>query len=139
MNYGIWMTSTERIQAGFEAINGSGYFVTSPNTYNDGQWHHAVVTNDGANVTLYVDGVQVATESTSGASPDRSGTKPVTVGANSIITPPGKFFTGEVDEVRVWNDALNAQQVEDAFTGSGFNSTEQVLHLSFGGSGGVEE
>ena len=49
MNYGIWMTSTEQIKAGFETSSGADQFVTSVNTYNDGQWHYAVVTNDGIN------------------------------------------------------------------------------------------
>ena len=137
MNYGIWMTSSERIQAGFEAVGGANHFVTSPNTYNDGQWHYAVVTYGGSTVILYIDGVQVGTKSTSGASPESTGTKPVRVGANSRLTPPGNFFTGEIDEVRVWNDDLTAQQMADAFAGSSFNNAEQVLHLAFGGSGGA--
>ena len=85
-------------------------------------------------VILYIDGVQVATKSTSGASPETSGTKPVRIGANSRITPPGNFFTGEVDEVRVWNDDLTTQQVTDAFSGSSFNTAEQVTYLSFASS-----
>jgi hypothetical protein len=131
MNYGIWMTSSERLQAGFEAVGGADHFVTSANTYNDGQWHYAVVTYSGSTVILYVDGQQVGTKTTSGASPETSGTKPVRVGANSRITPPGNFFTGEVDEVRVWNDDLTTQQITDAFSGSSFNSAEQVTYLSF--------
>ena len=83
LNYGIWMNSAEQVKAGFEASNGADYIVTSPNTYNDNIWHYAVVTYDGATVKLYIDGVQVATKSTAGASPDSSGTKPVRVGANS--------------------------------------------------------
>ncbi len=132
MNYGIWMTSAEKIQAGFEAIGGGAdHFVTSPNTYNDGQWHYAVVTYGGSTVILYIDGVQVGTKSTSGASPETSGTKPVRVGANSRVTPPTNFFTGEVDEVIVWNDDLTTQQISDAFAGTSFNTGEQVLYLSF--------
>ena len=73
--------------------------------------------------------VQVGTKSTSGASPETSGTKPVRVGANSRITPPGNFFTGEVDEVRVWNDDLTTQQVTDAFAGTSFN-TGRTGHIS---------
>jgi hypothetical protein len=132
MNYGIWITSTEKIKAGFETSSGTDRYVTSANKYNNGQWHYAVVTNDGSNVRLYIDGVQVATKSTSGASPETSGTKPVRVGANSRVTPPGNFFTGQVDEVRIWNDDLTAQQVADAFAGASFNMAEQVLHLPFG-------
>jgi len=134
-NYQISMTSAERIKVGFETSTGADQFVTSGNTYNDGQWHFAVVTNDGSNLRLYIDGVQVAVKSTGGASPESSGTKPVRVGANSRVTPPGNFFTGEVDEVRVWNDDLTAQQVADAFSGSSFNTAEQVLYLPFTSSG----
>ena len=126
------MTSTEQIKAGFETSSGADQYVTSVNTYNDGQWHYAVVTNDGSTVRLYIDGVQVATKSTGGTSPESSGTKPVRVGANSRVTPAGNFFTGEVDEVRVWNDDLTVQQVADAFAGGSFNTGEQVLHIPFG-------
>ena len=51
---------------------------------------------------------------------------------NSRVTPPGNFFTGQVDEVRAWNDDLTTQQVADAFTGASFNTAEQVLYLPFG-------
>ena len=131
-NYQISMTSAEIIKVGFETSTGADFFVSSPNTYNDNQWHYVVVTYDGsANLILYIDGVQVASKSTGGASPETSGTKPVRIGANSRVTPPGNFFTGEVDEVRVWNDDLTAQQVTDALLGNSFNTAEQVLYLSF--------
>jgi hypothetical protein len=132
MNYGIWMTKSEKINAGFESISAADHFVTSTKTYNDNQWHYAVVTYGGSTVILYIDGVQVGTKSTRGASAETSGTKPVRVGANSRVTPPGNFFTGQVDEVRVWNDDLTIQQVADAFAGTTFNTAEQVLYLPFG-------
>src|SRR6185436_8346828 len=131
MNYGIWMTSTEKVKAGFETSSGADQYVTSLNSYNDGQWHYAVVTNDGITLRLYVDGVEVATKALAGASPENTGTKPVRVGANSRVTPPGNFFTGEVDEVRLWSSALDASQISSAFGGT-FNSNGQVLHLPFG-------
>src|ERR1044071_3076256 len=134
LNYGIWMTSTEKVKAGFETSTGADQYVTSLNSFNDGKWHYAVVTFGGSSIILYVDGVQVATKSTLGSSPESSGTKPVRIGANSRVTPPGNFFTGEVDEVRVWNDDLTTQQVSDAFAGNSFNTAEQVLYLPFGTS-----
>ena len=132
LNYGIWMTSAEKIKAGFETSSGADQYITSANKYNNGQWHYAMVTNDGSAVRLYIDGAQVASKSTSGASPETSGTKPVRVGANSRITPPGNYFKGEVDEARIWNDDLTGQQRADAFSGTSFNTDEQVLHLAFG-------
>jgi hypothetical protein len=131
MNYGLWMTSTEKVKAGFETGTGVDQYVTSVNSYNDGQWHYAVVTNDGSNIILYIDGIQVATKALAGASPENTGTKPVRVGANARVTPPGNFFTGEIDEVRIWNDDLTAQQISDAFAGISFNTGKQVLFLNF--------
>jgi hypothetical protein len=54
MNYGIWMNSAERIVAGLETSSGIDHLVSSPNTYNDGQWHYVVVTNDGSTVRDYI-------------------------------------------------------------------------------------
>ena len=60
-NYQISVTSAEVIKVGFETRTGADFFVSSPTTYNDNQWHYAVVTYDGSsNLILYIDGVQVA-------------------------------------------------------------------------------
>jgi hypothetical protein len=91
-----------------------------------------VVTYGGSTVILYIDGVQVASKSTSGASPDTSGTQPVRIAANSRVTPPTtNFFTGDIDEVRAWNDDLTPTEQANAFAGTSFNTGEQVLYLDF--------
>jgi hypothetical protein len=128
MNYGIWMTSTERIQAGFETSTGPNYFATSPASYRDGKWHYAVVTYDGSTVRLYVDGVQVSSLSTS-ANPDNTGTRPVRIGANSLTL--NGYFTGNVDEVRIWNRALSSTEIANAYNNGLFDTTGQVLYLPF--------
>ena len=139
INYGIWMNSAEKIKGGFESSAGTDYYTTSPNSYNDNQWHYAVVTYGGSTVILYIDGVQVASKSTSGATPDSAGTKPVRVAANSRVTPPTtNFFVGEVDEVRVWKDDLTSTEQANAFAGTSFNSGDQVLYLDFSGVDGGE-
>src|SRR6186713_3479014 len=132
INYGIWMNSAQKIKAGFESSAGTDYYTTSPNSYNDNQWHYVVVTYGGStNLILYIDGVQVASKPTGGAAPETSGTKPVRIGANSRVTPPSNFFTGEIDEVRVWKDDLTPTEVTNAFTGTNFNTADQVLYLDF--------
>ena len=50
MNYGIWMTSSEQLRGGFETSSGLDRFATSLNTFNDGKWHHGVVTFDNSKV-----------------------------------------------------------------------------------------
>jgi hypothetical protein len=128
-NYQISMTSTEQIKVGFETSTGADQFLTSPLTYNDNEWHYAVVTNDGSTLTLYIDGTAVTSKSVAGSSPENTGTKPVRVGANSRVTPPGNFFTGDADEIRIWNSALTASEVANAFGGT--FKPGHVLYLDF--------
>ena len=128
------MTSNERIQAGFEASACRDYFASSPasQNYNDGRWHYAVVTYDGSTVRLYIDGTQVASTPTSGATPDNTGTQPVRIGANSRSL--SLYFTGNADEVRVWNRAISPTEVTDAYNNGVFNTSGQQLYLPFGTS-----
>jgi hypothetical protein len=66
-----------------------------------------------------------------GASPENTGTKPVRIGANSRVTPPGNLFTGELDEIRIWSVGLTAQQIASAFAGTDFTTSKQVLYLDY--------
>src|SRR6188508_75969 len=127
MNYGIWMTNAEKVGAGFETSSGNAIFATSPLSYSDGKWHYAVVTFDGTTVTLYLDGLPVGTRIASGM-PDSGGEEPIRVGANSDGL--SNFFVGNVDEIRVWNAALTAQQVADAYNGK-FDTKGQIEYLDF--------
>jgi concanavalin A-like lectin/glucanase superfamily protein len=52
MNYGIWMTNKQKIEAGFETSNGTDTYLNSPGPYNDSQWHYAVITYDGSILNL---------------------------------------------------------------------------------------
>jgi hypothetical protein len=127
MNYGIWMTNAEKVQAGFETSTGRPMYATSPFSYSDGKWHYAVVTFDGSLINLYVDGALVATKPASG-SPDNGGNQPVRMGANSEAL--SDYFIGDVDEIRVWKSALTLEQVIDAYNGNP-NTKNQVLYLDF--------
>jgi Concanavalin A-like lectin/glucanases superfamily len=127
MNYGIWMTNAEKVSGGFETPNGNAFFATSPLSYGDDKWHYVVVTFDGSTLTLYLDGLPIATKSTSG-SPDSGGEEPIRMGANSQIL--NNFFIGNVDEIRVWKSALSAQQVIDAYNGN-FNTKDLIEYLDF--------
>jgi hypothetical protein len=127
MNYGIWMSSAETIRGGFETTSGSAFYATSPLSYSDGNWHYAVVTFDGSAIGLYIDGLPVATKSAS-ASPDSGGDEPIRMGADSQTL--NNYFIGNVDEVRIWKNALTPQQVIDAYNGN-FNPKDLVEYLDF--------
>ncbi len=131
MNYGIWIGcngNQGKVQAGFEDANGRDYFVTSSNTYNDGQWHYAVVTYNGNTLRLYVDGMLVAYRDNINAIPDYNGTRPLVIGKNSYDN--SRYFIGDIDEVRVYNRALTEQEVVDAYNNGVFASDGLVVYFN---------
>jgi len=131
MNYGLWITDNNEVEGGFEATSGDNFFVKTPNKYNDGKWHHAAVTYNGSAVSLYVDGKQIGKLATNNATIDNTGTQPLRIGANSLNLD--KFFTGDIDEIRLWDRPLTLSEVEKAYTENKFNTTGQVFLLSYGG------
>jgi phosphatidylserine/phosphatidylglycerophosphate/cardiolipin synthase-like enzyme len=127
MNYGIWMNSAEKLVAGFESSSGTDYFVSSPISYRDNSWHYAVVTFSSSTLKLYVDGQMIGSKSTNGALPDNKATYPLRIGANS--QQKNLFFNGQIDEVRLWNRALSANEILSQYTSASFNTNGQLQHL----------
>lgn len=126
MNYGIWMTSSEKVEGGFETSSGSNRYAVSSSSFNDEKWHHGVVTFDGSIVRLYVDGVQVGTRTTA-STPEMSGNHPLKIGANSRSI--SNLFTGSIDEVGVWNRALTTLEIAN-LTKNKVPSTDDGLAYS---------
>ncbi|MFC7303372.1 exo-alpha-sialidase [Streptomyces monticola] len=77
--------------------------VRTTSAYNDGQWHHAVLRRGGGQLSLTVDGVTAA-------GPDVPGTVTRNSGFGVHIgqrLDSRAHFTGAIDEVRVWDRALD--------------------------------
>ena len=88
----------------------SAYSVLGTSLINDGNWHHisGVVTNaNGANPTamLYVDGILEATLSVPNL--NLLSNDPFYIGADYWDS----YHSGDIDDVRVWNRALNANEI----------------------------
>ena len=129
MNYGIWLNRSGNIIAGFESVKGVDYTVSSNYKYNDGKWHHAVVTYDGNSVlTLFMDGKFNARKHTQ-ETPDTTGIQPIRIGSNSLQAR--NFFTGFIDEVRIWNKTLDDSEVLSGYVNNTFNKEGQFVYLSF--------
>jgi len=94
----------------------TGFSMPSNITVNDGKWHHVVAVFDPAGVyaKIFVDGI------------DRSGTmsgllqSSIAVSARNLAigagyaasaTPNAYFFDGLIDEVRIWNKALDEGEI----------------------------
>jgi len=138
MNYGIWMNSNGNIVGGFETMDGVDITARSDKRYNDGTWHQAIVTYDGNdNLKLYVDGNQIGSNKTNGVTPDLTGTKPIRVGSNSF--KPEYYYTGIIDEVRIWNRTLEQPEVLKGYLNNTYDENMQIVHSSFEEDGNSQE
>ncbi|MEC4005945.1 LamG-like jellyroll fold domain-containing protein, partial [Flavobacterium sp. SUN052] len=92
----------------------SGLYIVGENndfdtgyTINDNNWHHIAVTFDGSNLLVYVDGVVVATTT---KSYNTTGSL-FSVGGTFRSSFWGEFYQGNLDDVRIWNVARTATQI----------------------------
>jgi hypothetical protein len=70
-------------------------------------WTHLASTYDGTTLTLYVNGTAVTSRPVTGTITASTG--PLHIGGNSIW---GEYFTGVIDEVRVYSRALSAAEIQ---------------------------
>jgi hypothetical protein len=129
MNYGIWFSKNGNIQGGFETQSGENYEVNSSRKYNDGKWHYVLLSYDDSMLKLDIDGKQISTKNTNGAIPDSTGKEPLRIGANSL--EKGNYFTGKIDEVRIWNRGLTNSEISQIYANNTFDSRGQIVYLDF--------
>jgi Concanavalin A-like lectin/glucanases superfamily/Bacterial Ig-like domain/Bacterial Ig domain len=72
-----------------------------------GQWQHLAATYDGTTARFYIDGTQVASRSVSYSIGNSDTWR---IGAYG--SPVGGFFDGSIDDVRIYNRALSATEVQ---------------------------
>ncbi|MFE1835489.1 exo-alpha-sialidase [Streptomyces sviceus] len=95
--------------------------VSTSGAYNDGRWHHVALRRGGGRLTLFVDGTATGAPDVPG-SVSRNSPFGVHIGQRM----DGRaFFTGAIDEVRVWDRALTDAEI----TGAGPASRGTVLWL----------
>jgi hypothetical protein len=89
--------------------HGSEYDVLAPTDLRDGLFHHVAVTYDRAIITIYADGVPVASGSLILNTGIQGG---ASIGGRAYM---GEFLAGEVDEVAIWKRALSASEIQAMF------------------------
>ncbi|MGA2865033.1 MAG: LamG-like jellyroll fold domain-containing protein [Verrucomicrobiota bacterium] len=109
--------------------------ITSATAINDGQWHHVAATrnNSPGAMKLYVDGVLQA--SRTGPTGTRSAPPALRIGSIQAGYPGG-FFSGALDDVRLYNYELNASQVAALFNPQPLPSPWQEADIGSPGSAG---
>jgi len=101
-------------------------------TVNDDNWHHTVlsVTGGGGRIYVYIDGV----DRTSGT-PDTSGLGSIDTAEKFVLGATSSFhstkYTGQIDEVRIYDDALTAAEVLQHYNGEYIDEDNLVGYWDF--------
>ncbi len=95
-------------------VGGYSYDITAPNFWVDTNWHHLVATYDGKVGKVYADGTLVA----SGAENWENLTPPLSCTIGNYINNTGFPWSGNIDDVRIYDRALTATEVANLATGS---------------------
>ena len=107
-----------KLAYGLYGVNGSSrpsgwiqttrdYYVNSTTALATNTWTHVAYSYDGATLRMFINGTQVATAA--GPTGLSVSTGPLRIGGNAIW---GEYFSGRIDEVRVYNRALSAAEIQ---------------------------
>ena len=112
----LYMTNSGQLL--FGTWTGVPNTVTSPRSYNDGNWHFAVVTQGSDGMHMYVDGAQVASSSVTDAESylgywQLGGT--VTAGWPN---QPSGAFSGSISDAAMYRSELTPGQVQAQYVSS---------------------
>ena len=91
-----------------ESSNGStwGTLINPSNTLSIGEWYHIVATNDLSTARLYLNGVEIGTDTTP-VTTKMTNTNIVDIGASGGT----RYFNGLIDEPRIYNRALSPAEI----------------------------
>ncbi|MGV9248238.1 LamG-like jellyroll fold domain-containing protein [Streptomyces sp. NPDC003710] len=100
-------------------------YVRTSGAYNDGRWHHVALRRGGGQLTLFVDGTALGTADVPG-SVSRNSPFGVHIGQRM----DGRaFFTGAIDDVRVYDRALGDDEIAALRTGDRPPAWDTVVWL----------
>jgi glucose/arabinose dehydrogenase/chitodextrinase len=107
-NYYLMATSSHGSRPAAGGIfAGSQREAFGPSVLTANVWTHLAVSYDGVTLRLYVNGGQVASRASTGSL--ATSANPLQIGGDSIY---GQYFSGRIDEVRVYNTARTQAQIQ---------------------------
>ncbi|WP_281337141.1 LamG-like jellyroll fold domain-containing protein [Flavobacterium eburneipallidum] len=89
-------------------VGASKKTITSSAVIPVGIWHHIGVSFDGTTAKIYIDGINAVSTNLAGTPTAATNQSFLIAAADGVA--PTSYFNGSIDEVRVWNVALNDAQ-----------------------------
>ncbi|MEK6874753.1 MAG: LamG domain-containing protein, partial [Nanoarchaeota archaeon] len=83
-------------------------------------WHHIAGTYDGANISIYLDGALSASAAQTGTLNSATGNS---LFAGTFETS-STFYNGALDEIKIWNRSLSADEIENEFNMMFYGQTQ---------------
>jgi len=115
-NYQFDWNHSDEVFRGAAAMSvGGTWHAASFDTLKGRTWYHLAATFDGTALTSYKNGVQVVRNTAAAGTPDAE-TGTLLIGRHS--TASGNYFTGTVDDVRVYDRALTEAEIAEAMRGN---------------------
>ena len=135
--YGVWQNdglgqanyaglllqlNSGQVNIGYSDNSGSGSgnrknYLTTSSVITAGTWHHIVAIYKGIGVTpqLYVDGTEITAFNSPTGTATTLGYSTSAKATIGTVRDAVSFFTGDIDEVAVWNKVLSASAVQEIY------------------------
>ena len=126
--YGFAVNKEGITDGTFYVLYGAVAWYDSGSDITDSNWHHGVlVINSTGKPNLYLDGAFIYGSATGAINTPTLYTE---IGRNDF--PAARYFNGSIDEVRIWNRSLSANEVYQQYVSNlnKFNSTQWYLYVN---------
>lgn len=126
--YGFFLANTTgrpTMAINSPSVNG----IAATTNINDNAWHQVVFTFDKATGVhkMYIDGVQVYTNTIAGGIATITVPQSVLIGAQWTNGSPTRYFNGSIDDIGIYAEALSAQDVTVLYNDEAFGCTPAVI------------
>ncbi len=122
----VYMLDDGKIVAG--VWTGQATTVTTPNSYNDGRWHHVVAQLGGSTLSLYVDGILIGNTTLPAAIQAYTGYW--RLGGDTTWGGSSAYFAGDLDEFAVYSAPLSGARIQ-AHYAEGTTAPNQLPTASY--------
>ena len=114
-NYYLMATTDQAgAPSGGGTFGGANANALAPAILPTNTWTYLATSYDGANLRFYLNGTLVTTVATTGAI--TSSSNALTIGSDPLW---GQYFSGMIDEVRIYNAAITASQIQSDMNSTG--------------------